>query len=115
MESAILTIPKLITKKVWVGLYGGHYKCMVIFSKQPWMGSDGYVDIIDSDINRLAIGSLEPTTFIEWFNVTGKLKDYLENPKEVYIYDTMEIELTAPYDEWDKIAFYDGDMDDWTR
>jgi hypothetical protein len=35
MLQAKLTLPELQTKKVWVGLYGGHYDVIVFFKEKP--------------------------------------------------------------------------------
>lgn len=104
---------KLKKKKVWAGVYGGHYDIIVFFSKKPKRISrkalqklyyiaegrwpKGYYDCMSNE--SLIIGDMGLPLFQKMFGVD--LSEHLNNgrPKDTEIIELFQIELTAPFDE----------------
>lgn len=58
MKAIKLKLPAISTRTVWIGSYGGHYSCVVIFHTKPIKSRAGrnykHVDLLD---NRGAIAA----------------------------------------------------------
>ena len=115
--------PKLQTKKVWAGLYGGHYDVIVFFSDKPRV-EEGDIDtserlyggkgVIDED-KKLALGSMSLEQFYELYpnaDISAFAQDN-GRPKDTVFVEFFELELEAPVDEDGAFESFDYDMDDW--
>ena len=112
--------PKLQTKKVWAGIYGGHYSVIVFFSKKPKHSSrrslqklyhladgrhpTGYYDCLSNE--SLIIGDMGLDSFHQMFAVD--LSQYLDDgcPKDTEIVEVFQLELTAPFDEDGRLPYF---------
>lgn len=124
MKTTILKgIARLKTKKIWAGIYGGHYSIIVLFSKKPkrvskkkllksyWLPKDryptGYYDCLAQE--SIIIGDMELSSFQQMF--TLDLSRYLNDgrPKDTEIIEVFQLELTAQFDEGGKLPCFHND------
>ena len=104
MLQAKLTLPELQTKKVWVGLYGGHYDVIVFFKEKPTPFEDSTETEIwyeMGDNMEIAIGSMCLGQFYELYpNVD--IKAYTQEdgrPLDIEIPEVFEMEITTIFDK----------------
>lgn len=113
MIKAKFTLPKLKTKKVWVGLYGGHYDVIVFFKEKPVLNDDEYYCIIDN--KGKALGSMSLTDFYTFYPDADMSACTREDgrPKDVEIYELFEMEITTAFDQWGDMHSIECDEDGW--
>lgn len=113
MKKAIFKLPKMKTKIVWYGSYGGHYDCIIFFKKKPTMVesnsihyTEDEVDLVQESQDKNVLGGMWPQDFED---LTGiKIK-----PSEIEITKVYKLELTAPWDEYGYLWGYSNDADGW--
>ena len=124
MIKAKLTLPKLETKKVWFGLYGGHYDVIVFFKEKPVKNDEGYYCIHDNGggQNSKAIGAMSlpdfyllyPTADLREHTQQRDSKDTLGGrPMDIEIYDVFEMEITTAFNQWGDIYSFHANEDGW--
>lgn len=100
MKKASIRFPsKLKTKKCWVGSYGGHFSIVVIFTKKPVKAKKGSWNENEYDVvtnQKIIAGVFDKDSFNEWFGTNIE-------PDDIYITSVEEYEITAMWDEYDKI------------
>ena len=111
---AKLKMPTLQTKKVWYGLYGGHYSCIVFFSEKPKISDepyylphiiDGYFyDLLDNEY--VIIGCM----WLEQFNELYP-EAVVGLPTHIHITEVFEMELECFFNDNGRITSYDFHAD----
>lgn len=112
---ATFTLPKLTTKKVWAGMYGGHYDIIVFFREKPIhrMRKDDskhargkFVDTLAESRRDNILGDTGLGYFYEYFpdvdlsKYTQRRKPHgLPRETEIPYNDLFELELTAPFND----------------
>ena len=111
--TAVFNIPKMKTKKVWIGGYGGHYEAIVIFNKKPVYSKaehnhikGKWIDLLDNKEN--IAGCLSPCEFKKWFGV-----DVSKCIKAIEPTELIEINITACFDKYNKLENCSFDLDGW--
>lgn len=108
MLKATLTLPKFETKKVWAGLYGGHFDVIVFFRKKPKATfverKVRYIDCLEEYNNKNIIGDMFLGDF-RVFYPDADLTPYTQSsgrPKAIEIpsEDIFQIELTTMWDDY---------------
>lgn len=97
--------PKLTTRKVWAGLYGGHYDVIVFFKEKPKM-VEGESYINPAENHDLIIGDMYLNDFYLVFpnaDISKYTQDENGRPKEIEIPEVFEMKLTSYFDK-------DGDL-----
>ncbi len=113
---ATLKLPKIKRKKVWAGMYGGHYDVIVFFKYKPKKDTSthhmikSFYDCYDN--RELIIGDLDMITFNELYP-NADLSAYLINgrPKEIEIPEVFQIEIEAFWDEDGKMRSINYNLD----
>lgn len=100
MKKAILRLPRLTTKKVWIGSYGGHFDIVVVFTKKPKKGkrgdwNEGWIAAYDENKDIVA-GIFDRENFALWFDI-----DIV--PEDIEIRGVEQYELTAVWNEFGQI------------
>ena len=105
IREAVMRLPKLTTRKVWAGLYGGHRNVIVFFNEKPKRTA-----VKDSRFDPPHYCCLENQDIIAGSMWLGDfkglfpdfdLKPYLTShgvPKEIEILEVFEMKLTAVWD-----------------
>jgi len=111
-----MQLPVKSVRKVWIGSYGGHYECVVIFHTKPTKKREGWnsvtgrtysiVDLWDNKTN--IAGSMWKCDF-DWIYPTAKLPD----PKEIEVTTLYEREIEAFWDERNRMVFAEFTADGW--
>lgn len=104
-----ITFPKLTTKKVWAGMYGGHYDVIIFFHTKPVLSDDEtrYGQIYDLIDNKDCIaGAMWLPDFHELTGATDM------TPESIYVVKLHEIQLTAIWDG-KQLRGYDMEADGW--
>lgn len=100
---AKIKFPKLSTKTVWAGVYGGHYDQIVFFSKKPVKSKDYNVNLYDCyDNKEIIIGDMGLGEFKELYP-GADLSAFLDQsgkPKDIEVVEVFQIRLEAMYDEY---------------
>lgn len=118
MKKGTITFPKLTTKVVWAGLYGGHYDVIVFFKEKPKPSTEdkSHLDIgvwYDPwDDTDNIVGAMCLQQFYEWFPMIDISEHTQENgrPLSIEIEELIQMELTTMFDEWDtfpKVTFHE--------
>jgi len=107
-------MPKLETKTVWVGIYGGHYDAIVFFNKKPKLSKEtiGHSNIRFYDCldNRdLIIGCMWYGDFKELFPDAN-----LGEAKDIEIPEVFKLKLRT-YWEDDKLKQINFNADGWVK
>lgn len=120
MIKAKLTLPKLETKKLWAGMYGGHYDAIVFFKEKPIFTKDEHhrfnspwIDCLDN--KDLIIGCMDLGTFYLLFP-DADISEYTQSngrPLEIEITKVFKIELTTVFNKYGDMESYDFDLDSW--
>jgi hypothetical protein len=98
MEDIIIAkikLPKLKTRIVWAGIYGGHYDQIVFFYRQPVKSTDGYYDTYDN--KDLIAGDMGLSMFKELFPNTDLAKYY--DSRGIEIVEVFKMELTTLWEK----------------
>lgn len=93
--------PKMATKKVWVGMYGGHGDVIVFFTKKPKKNQYGEYSVIAPENKAVYFASMWLCEFLEVYpNVD--LSQYLENgrPKDIEITEVFQMKIEVSIDDW---------------
>ncbi len=97
------------TKKVWAGLYGGHYSIIVFFKEKPKTKEEtgstldyGNYDCYDN--KDLIIGDMPLEHFLTVFP-DANIEQYLET-MDIEVEEVFEMEITTCFDK-------DGYMQGW--
>lgn len=121
IQSAKFTLPKMTTKRVFIGAYGGHYDAVVIFGEKPRPSADTHniikrewYDCLDN--KESIIGCVELCEFERLFPGID-LAPILHRgrPREIEVTDIMEARLTACFDDYGKMSSFYFDLDGWCR
>ncbi len=115
MLKATLTPPKMTTRTLWGGVYGGHYDIIVFFTEKPVNRvsesndedpAGKYIDVYDEYKAENVYADMPLETFNEWFPGVDLTPYTQENgrPKdtEIPFADLFQITLTLPVDENDQ-------------
>jgi hypothetical protein len=112
--------PKTKFKRVWVGMYGGHYDIIVFFKRKPKKSKEDYklIDCIKGkyydcyDNKDLIVGDMSLCDF-EVLYPEVDLSPYLDNgrPKEIEITEVFQIKLEAVWDKYNTIEEYKMHID----
>lgn len=107
IPKAVMKMPKLETRKVWFGLYGGHYDVIVFFSEKPERIDDnttrsalhpnGYFCLLANE--DVLAGAMWLGVFEEMFP-DFDLGPYTTNgrPRDIEVSEVFEMKLTAMWD-----------------
>lgn len=100
-----IRFPKLSTRKVWVGAYGGHYDVITIYRKKPrliWLAFEDERSYSDEHL----IGTFSTDTWDRWFGGIEILveKGILDpenynRPFDTQVRKVAPLWITAPFDE----------------
>jgi hypothetical protein len=121
MIQATIKLPELQTKKLWAGMYGGHYDVIVFFKEKPTKTSKDEHNIIDFDWvecienKDIIVGSMCLGQFYEIFPDADISEHTREDnrPMEIEIPEVFEIEITTVYDEWGHMVTFKFNEDGW--
>lgn len=112
MLKGIMRLPKLTTRHVWIGGYGGHYDALVIFHTKPVPSTKDsnyskgiWYDCLDNEKN--IAGCIEPDTFKELFGI-----DVSHVIEAIEVTKLIEVRLTAVWDE-NRLVSFDFNLDGW--
>lgn len=110
MKPIKLKMPELSSRPVWIGSYGGHYNCVVIFHTKPSKtkkGSDySFVDLLD---NKKNIAACMWQCDFEDIYPDAKLP----NPKKIEVTTLYQRTLEGFWTDDNRIEFPVFDADGW--
>jgi hypothetical protein len=119
MIKASFRPPKLTTKKVWAGLYGGHYDQIIFFKSKPVQAKEKHRFIegkwYDCFENKdLIIGDMSLGEFREYFP-DADLTPYTEEgrPKAIDIPEVFALKLKAIWDKKGRLLSIGLASQDW--
>ncbi len=100
MESAKLTLPRMKTKTVWCGTYGGHYNQIVFFSKKPVASTEEHnhisgvwYDCLDN--KEIIVGDMGYEEFMELYPTAN-----IPYPTDIEVVVLTQIKITTIWEEW---------------
>jgi hypothetical protein len=106
-KKAKLVLPKLETRKVWAGMYGGHYSVIVFFKEKPKLSkkpfhlsniiNGKYYDLYDN--KALTIGAMWLPDFERLYPNANVGK-----PTNIEITKVFQLELEGVYNEFGRLT-----------
>jgi len=118
-----ITLPELQTKKLWAGIYGGHYDVIVFFKAKPEVSKEVHNHIDGGkwydcfDNKDLIVGSMALDDFYTLFP-DADISEYTQEngrPMAIEIPEVFEIELTSVFDEHGDMEQFNFDLDGWVK
>ncbi len=120
VPTVTLSLPKMKTKRVWIGSYFNHYNGLVIFFKKPLHDggenvhiSGEWIDLMSDHNKKIIAGACGLWEFRQWFpgvNLDAIIDKKTDNAKQLEPQDLVEINLTAFWDG-NKLMGLDFDLD----
>jgi len=106
--------PKLSIRKVWAGIYGGHYNCIVFFKSKPKLSKESYgyewfdekyIDMVDN--KDLTCGAMWYGDFEQLYpKAFLQLKPIFER-RRIEIVEVFQIELEAVWDKYNELEKFE--------
>jgi hypothetical protein len=125
METASLKMPKISTKNIWFGIYGGHYDCITFFDRKPKKSKEDYnlIDVIKGKYYDLLenkqkiVGTMYLSEFEELYPDFDLSFHLVEGnggmrPKAIEIIEVFQLKLQAYWDEG-KMRTINFDCEGW--
>lgn len=116
MKTLKMKLPLLSKRKVWIGSYGGHYECVIIFHTKPTKKKDGWnsltqknysiVDLLDNKKNIAA--SMWKCDF-DWIYPDSNIPP----PKAIEVTTLYEREIEGFWDDDNRMIFAEFTADGW--
>lgn len=110
VTNAKLVLPELEYRKVWAGLYGGHYDVIVFFSKKPAKAKEAYrkgwkvlYDCLENE--KLIVGDMSLCDFRTLYPNVDLTPYTQENgrPKEIEVTEIFQLNLQCTWDKYGKM------------
>ena len=110
--------PKTSVKKVWAGIYGGHYDCIVFFKAKPKLSKESYgynwfnekyIDMIEN--KDLTCGAMYYCDFEKLYpNAALQIKSIYEK-RRIEIVEVFQIELEAVWNKYNNLEMFNFRVD----
>ena len=111
---AKLCPPKTSIKKVWAGIYGGHYDCIVFFKKKPKLSKEAYgyewfdekyIDMVEN--KDLTCGAMWYADFETLYPEAAiQIRPIFEN-RRIEIVEVFQIGLEAVWDKYNELERFE--------